>query len=123
MNPLTSIRDMGIFSSVGILIAFGLSIMLVPALLMQLRLPSKSAEDFAPGVTTGLQRIGRFAIQNRLTVIGASLFFAVVAIWNIFSIRVDSNFQSFFRPNDPVRQATDAINGASGWQYGFLRRH
>ena len=110
VNPLTSIRDMGIFSSVGILIAFGLSIMLVPALLMQLRLPSKSAEDFAPGVTTGLQRIGRFAIQNRLTVIGASLFFAVVAIWNIFSIRVDSNFQSFFRPNDPVRQATDAIN-------------
>ena len=110
VNPLTSIRDMGIFSSVGILIAFGLSIMLVPALLMQLRLPSKPAEDFAPGVTTGLQRIGRFAIQNRLTVIGASLFFAVVAIWNIFSIRVDSNFQSFFRPNDPVRQATDAIN-------------
>ncbi len=110
VNPLTSIREMGIFSSVGILIAFLLSIILVPALLMQLHLPSKPAEDFAPRVTAGLRRIGRFAIQNRLTVIGASLLCAAVALWNISSIQVDSNFQAFFRPNDPIRQATDAIN-------------
>lgn len=110
VNPLTSIREMGIFSSVGILIAFFLSIILVPALLMQLRLPSNRVEDFAPKVTTGLRRIGRFAIRNRVAVIGASLLCAVVAIWNISSIRVDSNFQSFFRPNDPIRQATDAVN-------------
>ena len=109
VNPLSSIRTMGIFSSVGILIAFVLSILLVPAVLMQLRLPANQAA-FAPGVTTGLRRIGRFAIRNRLSVIGAALLFAVVALWNLSSIRVDSNFQSFFRPNDPVRQATDAIN-------------
>ena len=110
VNPLSSIRVMGIFSSVGILIAFLLSILLVPAVLMQLRLPANPAAAFAPGVTTGLRRIGRFAIQNRLSVIAAALLFAVVAIWNLSSIQVDSNFQSFFRPNDPVRQATDAIN-------------
>ena len=110
VNPLASIRVMGIFSSVGILIAFLLSILLVPAVLMQLRLPASPAAAFAPGVTTGLRRIGRFAIQNRLSVIGAALLLTVVAIWNLSSIQVDSNFQSFFRPNDPVRQATDAIN-------------
>ncbi len=110
VNPLASIRVMGIFSSVGILIAFLLSVLLVPAVLMQLRLPANPTVAFAPGVTTGLRRIGRFAIQNRLRVIGAALLFAVVAIWNLSSIQVDSNFQSFFRPNDPVRQATDAIN-------------
>ncbi len=110
VNPLSSIRVMGIFSSVGILIAFLLSILLVPAVLMQLRLPANPAAAFAPGVTAGLRRIGRFAIQNRLSVIGASLLCAGVAIWNLSSIQVDSNFQSFFRPNDPVRQATDAIN-------------
>ena len=109
VNPLSSIRVMGVFSSVGILIAFVLSILLVPAGLMQLRLPANQAA-FAPGVTTGLRRIGRFAIRNRLSVIGASLLFAGVALWNLSSIQVDSNFQSFFRPNDPVRQATDAIN-------------
>lgn len=110
VNPLASIRAMGIFSSVGILIAFLLSILLVPAVLMQLRLPANPTAAFAPGVTTALRRIGRFAIQNRLSVIGAALLFAVVAVWNLSSIQVDSNFQSFFRPNDPVRQATDAIN-------------
>ena len=109
VNPLSSIRAMGIFSSVGILIAFLLSILLIPAVLVQLHLPTKQAA-FAPGVTTGLRRIGRFAIQNRLSVIAASLLFAAVALWNLSSIQVDSNFQSFFRPNDPVRQATDAIN-------------
>ena len=110
VNPLASIRVMGIFSSVGILIAFLLSILLVPAVLMQLRLPANPAAAFAPGVTTGLRRIGRFAIRNRLSVIAAALLLAVVAIGNLSSIQVDSNFQSFFRPNDPVRQATDAIN-------------
>ena len=110
VNPLSSIRVMGIFSSVGILIAFLLSILLVPAVLMQLRLPANPAAAFAPGVTTGLRRIGRFAIRNRLSVIAAALLFAAAAIWNLSSIQVDSNFQSFFRPNDPVRQATDAIN-------------
>ena len=110
VNPLSSIRAMGIFSSVGILIAFVLSILLVPASLMQLRLPANPAAAFAPGVTTGLRRIGRFAIQNRLSVIAAALLCAGVALWNLTSIQVDSNFQSFFRPNDPVRQATDAIN-------------
>ena len=110
VNPLASIRVMGIFSSVGILIAFLLSILLVPAMLMQFRLPANPTAAFAPGVTTGLRRIGRFAIQNRLSVIGAALLLALVAIWNLSSIQVDSNFQSFFRPNDPVRQATDAIN-------------
>ena len=110
VNPLTSIREMGIFSSVGILIAFLLSIILVPALLTQLRLPSKRAEDFAPGVTAGLRGVGGFAIHNRRAVIGVSIILAVVAVWQLFSIRVDSNFQSFFRPNDPIRQATDAIN-------------
>ena len=110
VNPLSSIRVMGIFSSVGILIAFLLSILLVPAVLMQLRLPANPAAAFAPGVTTALRRIGRFAIQNRLSVIAAALLFAAAAIWNLSSIQVDSNFQSFFRPNDPVRQATDAIN-------------
>ncbi len=110
VNPLSSIRVMGIFSSVGILIAFLLSILLVPAVLMQLRLPANPAAAFAPGVTTALRRIGRFAIRNRLSVIAAALLFAAAAIWNLSSIQVDSNFQSFFRPNDPVRQATDAIN-------------
>ena len=110
VNPITSIRAMGVFSSVGILIAFLLSILLVPAALMLLRLPANSAALFAPGVTTGLQRVGRFAIRNRLSIISAALLCVAVAVWQLFSIRVDSNFQSFFRPNDPVRQATDAIN-------------
>ena len=110
VNPLASIRVMGVFSSVGILIAFLLSILLVPAALMQLRLPASPRAAFAPGVTTALQRIGRFAIQHRRSVIAAALLLAVVAIGKLSSIRVDSNFQSFFRPNDPVRQATDTIN-------------
>ena len=110
VNPLASIRVMGVFSSVGILIAFLLSILLVPAVLMQLRLPANPRAAFAPGVTTALQRIGRFAIQHRRSVIAAALLLAVVAIGKLSSIRVDSNFQSFFRPNDPVRQATDTIN-------------
>lgn len=109
-SPLPSIRDMGIFSSVGILVALLLSVVLVPALLTQLRLPAQRAHDVSPRVSAALRSVGRLAIRHRLPLIGASALLAALAVWQLFSIRADSDFQAFFRPDDRIRVATDAIN-------------
>jgi predicted RND superfamily exporter protein/CRP-like cAMP-binding protein len=110
VNQILSIRQMGIYSSVGIFLAFIFSILLVPALLVLMRLPTRRAETFAPGLSHGLRKVVGTVIRRRGTVIAICSGIVVLAGWQIPNIQVDSDFQSFFRPTDPIRQATDMIN-------------
>ncbi len=110
VNRIVSVREMGIYSSAGITIAFGLSLTLVPALLVLLRLPPRQEDTFSPVLSAVLQRITRADIRHRGLILIGSFLIAVLAGWQALSIRVDSNFQSFFRESDPIRQATDVIN-------------
>ncbi len=110
VNRIVSIREMGLFSAAGILFAFLLSVTLVPAILCLLPLPKRRADRFSPVLTSTLQRISRLDIRYRRPIILAGILIAVLAAWQIPSIMVDSNFQSFFRKDDPIRKASDVIN-------------
>lgn len=110
VNRIVSIREMGLFSSLGILFAFLLAVTLVPALLCLLPLPKRRAEQFSPLLSAALQSISRMDMKYRRPILLAGIVTAVLAAWQIPSIIVDSNFQSFFRKQDPIRQASDAIN-------------
>lgn len=110
VNRIVSIQEMGLYSSVGITIAFILSVLLVPALLALISLPSRPEEAYSPTISSLLQRLGRVDIRHRGAIIGAGILIILLSVWQLFSIQVDSNFQSFFRERDPIRQATDAIN-------------
>ena len=111
VNRIPSIRAMGVYSSIGITLAFVLSVVLVPACLALLPPPrGRKAGDFAPGLAAFLRRIGETAVRHRRQVILASLAVTALAILPMPWIRVDSNFQSFFRADDPIRRATDAVN-------------
>src|SRR6266849_8259737 len=110
VNSIVSVREMGIYVSVGITIAFVLSLVLIPALLVLLRLPTRSEEIFSPVLSAALQRVTQADIRHRGGIIVACVLISVLCVWLSFSIQVDSNFQSFFRKTDPISQATDAIN-------------
>src|SRR3989441_4882602 len=110
VNSIVSIREMGIYASVGITVAFVLSLVLIPALLVLLPLPTRAEEVFSTVLSAALQRVTQTDIHHRGGIIVACLLISVLCTWLSFSIQVDSNFQSFFRETDPIRQATDAIN-------------
>lgn len=110
VNSIVSIREMGIYVSVGITIAFVLSLTLIPALLVLLRLPTRSEETFSPVLSAALQKVTRADIRHRGGIIVACVLISILCTWLSFSIEVDSNFQSFFRKTDPISQATEAIN-------------
>lgn len=110
VNRIVSIREMGLYSSVGIAVAFLFSITLVPALLALLRLPARQQDTFSPWLSAVLRRVTQADIRHRSLILLASLLIAILAGWQAFSIQVDSNFQSFFREEDPISRATDAIN-------------
>ncbi len=110
VNEIVSIQELGLYASIGIASAFLLSIVLVPASLALLRLPARREESFSPRVTAVLRKLGHLSTHHRRLVMVVALFITIVSLWQSFAIRVDSNFQSFFRETDPIRQATDAIN-------------
>ncbi len=113
INSIVSIQHMGLFSAVGITLTYGLSLLLVPAGLVLLPLPgggeSRPGAHLA-GVSAALRRLCYFDIHYRRLILILGGLIAVVSVWQTASIQVDSNFQSFFRPDDPIRRATDAIN-------------
>lgn len=113
VNSIVSIQHMGLFSAVGITLACALSLLLVPTGLVLLPLPTGGASQ--PGtrltsVSAALRRLCYFDIRHRRLILILGGLIAVVSVWQTASIRVDSNFQSFFRADDPIRRATDAIN-------------
>jgi hypothetical protein len=111
VNSIVSVREMGIYASVGITIAFVLSLTLTPALLVLLRLPARSSQEaFSPVLSAALRKVTRADIRHRGSIIIVCLLISFLCAWLSFSIQVDSNFQSFFRKTDPISQATDVIN-------------
>jgi predicted RND superfamily exporter protein len=110
VNQIVSIRELGLYGSVGISIAFVLSVVLAPALLALLPLPTRRTESFSPRIGAALRQLAQMSSRHRHIVMAIGLFIVVFSLWRASAIRVGSDFQSFFRETDPIRQATDAIN-------------
>jgi len=109
-NQIVSIRQLGVYASIGVVVAFVMSLVVVPAALALLPLPKTRRGDFSPGVSRVLSAIAAFSIRSRSLVIGAAALVCVLSLTQIPHIQVDNNLHSFFREGDPVRVATDAIN-------------
>ena len=72
VNRIVSIKEMGIYSSVGIILAFVFSMTLVPALLRLLRLPARREEVYQPTLNAALQWLVRTSIRHRRWVIAGA---------------------------------------------------
>ena len=110
VNRIVSIRELGLYASIGISLAFVLSIVFVPALLIVLPPPTKRTESLSTGVTAVLHALARLSSHHRRAVITVGSLIVLVSAWYASTIHVGSDFQSFFRETDPIRQSTDAIN-------------
>lgn len=109
-NDIVGIREMGVYSAIGITIAFFLAVVFVPAALALFRLPSRKAETYAPGLTNALRVITERVIHYRWAVLLVSGVLAGLSLIPIPSIQVGSNFLSIFRESHPVRQASEIIS-------------
>ncbi len=112
VNRIISIRELGLYASIGISTAFVLSVVFIPALLILLPLPTIRAEAFSARVSAVLQSLARFSSRYRRLVITIGVLIVLVSTWYGSAIHAGSDFQSFFRETDPIRQSTEAINRA-----------
>jgi len=109
-NNIVSIREMGVYSAVGITIGFFLSVVFVPAVLALLPLPLRREETYSPALTSALRKLATIVMRHRRAVIVGSLLVGFLAILPIPSIQVGSNFLSIFRESHPTRQAAEIIS-------------
>jgi predicted RND superfamily exporter protein len=110
VSPIVSIKEMGVYSSVGVTITFLLALLLIPALLVLLRLPAERQESFAPAVSNALRKLVAADIRHRYAILAGGALIAILAALPIPSIEVGSNFLSVFRPDHPTSLATTEIN-------------
>lgn len=119
VNRVVSIREMGLYSSIGILLAYAFAVAVVPAALVLLRLPRRSTDSHSPRLESGLQRLVQLVIRHRNAVITVIAAICLLSVWPIPAIEVGSNFLSLFRADHPVRRAADAVSQHLVGSIGF----
>ncbi|MDH4314732.1 MAG: efflux RND transporter permease subunit [Gammaproteobacteria bacterium] len=117
LTPIPPVQIFGVFVAFGILLAFLLTIVLIPAYVVRMK-PAALAKLVAPGKTprtnTALARIlrrsGRFAFANGKLIVGLAVALIAVSIAGIYRIEINDNPVRWFKASHPIRVADDVLN-------------
>jgi predicted RND superfamily exporter protein len=119
-NDIPSIRDLGIYSAVGVTLAWLLALTFAPACLAFLRpAPASGAKTFSERLELVLTRVAGFSIQHRRGVIAAVTLVTLGAIALTTRIRVDTDPESFFDESHPIRAAIRDLGDHLGGTMAF----
>lgn len=112
------IREFGVFTAIGVMLAMGLSLSLVPALLIlvkepRVRLTEDKPEKDGP-LTRLLQAFVRLAVTRPKGVLAVVAFILVASGVGAGRITLESNIVNYFGASSPVKQATMVIEEVFG---------
>ncbi len=108
-SPLTTMRDFGVFASIGVLFSLLISIMFVPAVLGSIKVsPRHSGRSEGRLITRVMAKWAGVVVRHRRTVIAVSALVLVAAIAGTTLIRRESEFTTFLDQRNPVR-VTEAL--------------
>ncbi|MEA3286393.1 MAG: MMPL family transporter [Candidatus Marinimicrobia bacterium] len=110
---LPASREVGVLTAFGVLLAFGLSITLIPAILVLFHKPSRERQN--KNTTNRLLSrilvvIARFVFHQRKLVISGFILLTIVALLGIPSVQIDSNPLNYYGPKSIVRVVNTIID-------------
>ena len=117
LAPIPPARVFGAFLCIGVMIAWLVTILFVPAYIMMI--PESKLTDFGlaarrkeeHGILTRiLQAAGRLSHTHAKPLLGFFLVLIVVAVWGIFRIQINDNYAKRFTMAHPIRKADIALN-------------
>lgn len=124
VSPIVAISHMAIYSAVGVVASFVLSMTLLVVFLSLGRrrsaaAPAAAAEEYARakgglGFQRALEAVVRFDLAHSRAILVGALAICVLAGWGITRLTVDSNFITEFGEEVPIRSDTLAIDEAMG---------
>ena len=117
LTPIPPVRVFGLFVAFGILLAFLLTITLLPAYVARLEparlttlLGGAATVANSSALSRGLRRLGLFASARRTHVIAGAGALSVVAVLGIQRIQINDNPVRWFTPQHPIRVADRVLN-------------
>ena len=115
-SQMVPMRETGLFTALGILIAFLVTITVIPIGYSFLPVPRQIDRDVRDGAITRLLDLSWRAASTRpRTVIALSLALFVVSVFFITKITVETQNIEFIRQRHPLRQAYDFIEERVGY--------
>lgn len=124
LAPIPPARVFGAFLSFGVMIAWIVTIVFVPAYIMLI--PERKLSRFgllAQGdakrnwLTKSLAAIGEVAVHHAKTVLLLLSVLVGISVWGISQIRVNDNYAKRFPLSHPIRKADIALNSHFGGTY------
>lgn len=115
-SPIPPVQVFGIFVAVGVMIAWVLTLVFIPAYVMLIK-PS-SLESFGKdhgnektrGIDVILQAAKRLTLNRPVRVIAVSLIVIILSLYGISKISVNDNPVRWFNKNHPIRVADGVLN-------------
>ncbi|HNX23487.1 MAG TPA: efflux RND transporter permease subunit [Spirochaetota bacterium] len=123
-NQVTAIRDWGLFSALGVLVAVIISTSMIPAAMMLLSVPEGTGgEDKNDALRTDfadrfVSRVAGLSINNYGKVIVVTLILLLISIAGAMNMKVETSILSYFKENDYVRKSHRIIGDKLGGSFG-----
>jgi len=110
---LPAAREVGVITAFGVFLAFGLSITLIPAVLVLFKKPSKDRQNKNKTnrlLSRILVQLGKFVFHHRRTVIVGFVMAMIIALIGIPYVELDSNPLNYYSPESSVRIVNTIID-------------
>jgi len=117
LTPIPPVQIFGAFVAFGILLAFVLTIVLVPAYVVRMSpaaLQKLATRANTPHTETLLARLlrqgGRFAIRRAKLITALAVMLVAISLAGIYRIQINDNPVRWFKANHSIRVADDVLN-------------
>ena len=117
LTPIPPVQIFGIFVAFGILLAFVLTIILIPAYVVRMSpaaLDKLASRSKTPHSDTTLARalrvIGRFSMRRGKLLTGVAVLLVAISLAGISRIEINDNPVRWFKTNHPIRVADKVLN-------------
>jgi predicted RND superfamily exporter protein len=117
LTPIPPVQIFGAYVAFGILLAFVLTIVLIPAYIIRMRpaaLDKLASRSSTPHTDTPLARVlrrsGRFAMRRGKLITGLAVLVMGFSVAGINRIEINDNPVRWFKENHPIRIADDVLN-------------
>jgi len=117
LTPIPPVQIFGAFVAFGILVAFVLTILLIPAYIVRMKptaLAGLKSRDKTPHQDTLLARVlrqsGRFAFDNGKVISAITVGLIALSVAGIYQIQINDNPVRWFKASHPIRVADRVLN-------------
>lgn len=120
-SSLKPVFEFGWLAASGVVIAFALTMTVLPAVFSLLPPPDPAviARERAGWLAPVLARLGRPGRRDSLVVLGCSALLLAGSLYSLPGLQVGANPLNYFRPDDPIRTSTYRVDEALGGTASF----